>query len=95
MSSTTGPAPSPKVEHFQVCTDQALGGYVRSRAAYLGGDEVGALALGLLAYDAAVGELPDEVDQFRQGCQCASLRASAAATYQGKLRKAAAAKGGQ
>ena len=92
--ASSGPAAAPKVQHFQDCDDQALGALVRNFYS----EGLSAEALGNVAGQALRGVHPTrrrQLDFLREGCQCASLRASAAATYQGKLRKAAAAKGGQ
>ena len=82
----------PDVTHFQDCDDLALGRYVRDRADDFGLDTG---ALGIVASQAIYRAPGYDLAFWRTGCQCASLRASAAATYHGKLRKAAAAKGGQ
>ena len=85
--ASSGPAPALKVEHFQDCDDLALGRWTRQRVT-LGGP-----GADWLTADAVAGRF--DLTAHRTGCQCASLRASAAATYQGRVRKAAAAKGGQ
>lgn len=88
--ASSGPAPAPKLEHFQDCDDLALGRLARDILS--GGVRTESVQLAELRSATRDGV---RFGLFRSGCQCAALRASAAATYHGKLRKAAAAKGGQ